>query len=445
MEKVICDVCGTDYPETATQCPICGCARGDGGQTTAGNTAAEGESSGYTYTKGGRFSKANVRKRLKAAQIQQIPEPEPEQDPDDYEDYDEEDDEEYEPASNWGLIAIVVLLLLAIIAVSSYIAIVHFDLLGTGAPKVTEPIGTTQSAGNNESTEPSGSTGVQVPCTGLTVVDGGITLKTINSTWQLNYTAEPANTTDKVIFASSDESVATVNATGLVKAVGDGEATITISCGAFVSECRVVCDLDSGTDDPTQPSDPVVPPVVLKLNRTDFTLNKKGSSWNVYSGELNPADITWTSDNEQIATITNGKVVAVGIGTTNVHAEYQGQKVSCIVRCKWVEETKPTEPVDPSTPVDPSEPSKPAATYEFWVGTMKKPQDADITISIDEGYDFKIIDSESRAIMQVEWTASKDGICTIEGRKVTGKSAGMVTLTATYDGQTFTCIVRVKG
>lgn len=72
MEKVICDVCGTDYPETAAQCPICGCARGDGGQTSAGNTTAE-ERPAYTYTKGGRFSKSNVRKRLKAAQKQSVP------------------------------------------------------------------------------------------------------------------------------------------------------------------------------------------------------------------------------------------------------------------------------------------------------------------------------------------------------------------------------------
>ena len=26
MNKVICDVCGTMYPDTAKQCPICGCA-----------------------------------------------------------------------------------------------------------------------------------------------------------------------------------------------------------------------------------------------------------------------------------------------------------------------------------------------------------------------------------------------------------------------------------
>ena len=27
MNKIICDVCGTAYPETSSQCPICGFAR----------------------------------------------------------------------------------------------------------------------------------------------------------------------------------------------------------------------------------------------------------------------------------------------------------------------------------------------------------------------------------------------------------------------------------
>ena len=42
MNKIICDVCGTDYPETAAQCPICGCASA-GAQTAAGKEMADTE------------------------------------------------------------------------------------------------------------------------------------------------------------------------------------------------------------------------------------------------------------------------------------------------------------------------------------------------------------------------------------------------------------------
>ena len=65
MSKIICDVCGTSYPETATQCPICGCMRPAEAQGLSGEAESPRT---YTHVKGGRFSKANVRKRNKMGQ-----------------------------------------------------------------------------------------------------------------------------------------------------------------------------------------------------------------------------------------------------------------------------------------------------------------------------------------------------------------------------------------
>ena len=450
MEKVICDVCGTDYPETAAQCPICGCARGDGGQTSAGNTSAtEEERPAYTYTKGGRFSKSNVRKRLKAAQVQSVPVVKPVQEPD-YDDYDEEEDDQEEPASNGGLIAIVILLLLAIIAVSSYIAIVHFDLLGGDDP--TKPVSTT---GSTQATQPDPTSGgVQVPCTGLSVTDSEITLVALDSVWQLSYAVEPLDTTDQIKFQSSDENVVKVDASGRVTAVGGGEATITITCGNQVKECVVKCSF-SGTEQPTDPTvpsdptDPTVPsdPVVeLKLNRTDFTLSAKGASWKLYSGELDPAEITWKSNNEDVATVENGKVVAVGVGRTQIVAEYQGQKATCWVSCRWEEkEPDPENPTDPSDPSDPSD--EPAEVYSLMVNGSVSPygdeENAEVTLTIGESFTLTVED-EMGARKNVTWTVSAEGIVSIDGHKVTGSTAGRVTLTATYGEQTFTCKIIVR-
>ena len=58
MNKIICNVCGTSYPENATQCPICGYV-----QTAETALTNDNTTSTYTYVKGGRFSKANVKKR----------------------------------------------------------------------------------------------------------------------------------------------------------------------------------------------------------------------------------------------------------------------------------------------------------------------------------------------------------------------------------------------
>lgn len=436
MEKVICDVCGTSFPETDDQCPVCGCARSDNRQTSADNTSAE-EQSGYAYTKGGRFSKSNVRKRLKAAQIQPVPveipvrNPEPqEQEYDDYDEYDEEEDEQ--TTSNKGLVVIVVLLLLAIIAVSSYIAIVHFDIFGMNDPTV--PAGTT--APTNQTTAPTDPTGTRVPCTGLTVEDK-IALVEKGSVMQLSFSVDPIDTTDSIQFVSADETVATVDATGRVTAVGNGETTITITCGDFVKVCTVTCVLDGGTEpsDPTDPSEPEDPhpDFVLELNRTDFTLNKKGTYHTLYRGEVDASEITWTSKNENVATVVDGKVTAVGVGRTEIVAEYKGQRASCWVSCRWDETTEPEQPVDPDNP---------AETYTFYIGNEARLKDADISIFIGDRYEFKIENSEGR-IMDVTWTASAEGVCRIDGKYVIAEAEGRITVSGTYDGQTFTCIVRV--
>ena len=438
MNKVICDVCGTDYPETAAQCPICGCARTDGNQTSAGNTETGEEERTYTYVKGGRFSKSNVRKRLKAAQVAQTRVPESEYDDDD-EDEDDEDEEVEEGRSNFGLIAIVILLLLAIIAVSSYIAIVHFGLFDQADP--TKPsISNTQPT----NTKPSTSDTLKIPCTSLTMSDSEITLASVDSVWPLNYSVEPLDTTDEIIFVSADESVAVVDASGRVTAVGSGETTITATCGSFVVECRVICDFETENTDPTDPGDTTDPsdptdPVVtveLKLNREDFTLSSKGSSWKLYSGELDPAEITWTSGNEEVVTVENGKVVAVGPGRTRVFAEYEGQKVFCWVSCSFPAE-EPTEPTEPDETIEPAE------VYTFRINGAAREVNEDITVDIGETVTFTIENSMG-ANMQVEWTASEEGICTIDGKKITGVAKGNVTVSTTYEGQTYTCVIRVK-
>ena len=83
MNKIICDVCGTRYPESAEQCPICG--RAATGEKMTETSEVEGTyGREYSGTKGGHFSKANVKKRTAGAPIIEVPKepvkPEPEDD-----------------------------------------------------------------------------------------------------------------------------------------------------------------------------------------------------------------------------------------------------------------------------------------------------------------------------------------------------------------------------
>ena len=66
MSKIICDICGTRYPDTAEQCPICGHIREGDVQPVDDFFAMEEEPvETYQKVRGGRFSKSNVEKRTK--------------------------------------------------------------------------------------------------------------------------------------------------------------------------------------------------------------------------------------------------------------------------------------------------------------------------------------------------------------------------------------------
>ena len=119
--KVICDVCGTTFPETATHCPICGCAKSAAAQTVAGDDAyanAEGTTAN-TYARGGRFAKSNVKRNSRSRASDGR-----------YSGSRSRQSESQE--SNKGLIAVVIILLLAIIMVVVYIGVnVFFNNAGT--------------------------------------------------------------------------------------------------------------------------------------------------------------------------------------------------------------------------------------------------------------------------------------------------------------------------
>ena len=59
MNKIICDICGTSYPETADQCPICGTAK----DVSAESLLEEEVVTATERPKGGRFAAGNGRKR----------------------------------------------------------------------------------------------------------------------------------------------------------------------------------------------------------------------------------------------------------------------------------------------------------------------------------------------------------------------------------------------
>lgn len=404
MSKVICDVCGTTYPETAAQCPICGSAKKSTAQTAAGD---HDQASGYAYVKGGRFSKSNVRKRNKKGQeLERRP---------------AGDRSPKKDNANAVLIAIVILLVIAIIAVLGYMGIRVFlsggpagDGSQTTKPTISDPTGS--------------STPTDLSCTNITLTRPEIEFTAEGQAQLLSCTVTPTNTTDKLEFSSSDPSVATVTDKGLVTAVGGGQATITITCGQAQAQCQIICSFGNVTE-PTDPSEPTVSVPVgyeLKLKYKEFTMSKtypNPVSVYVSNPSVKATDITWTVDDPTIATVSEkGVVTAVGKGWTTVRATFGEQTASCQVVVAF----------DP-------EPVK-EAKYKI--------SHTDVTIKVGESFNLRLSDSDGVNV-KVEWVASVEGYVeikerNIKGIKATADVAGKcITITGTIDGETYKCTVRV--
>ena len=420
MSKVICDVCGTSYPETTTQCPICGCAKNTTNQTTAQPDDADG--TGYAPVKGGRFSKNNVRKRSQGTppQRQTQPQPQPKSQPKPQPKPQPKKSEEGEGA-NKILVAIVVVLLLAIVAVVIYIG-VRF-LANLGGLDLPGDTGSSQT----ENTQPSETDPVEIKCQSIRIEglpdDNLVELVAEGKKWMLTVEKFPAETTDALTFVSSDITVATVNENGIITAVGGGTCTITVSCGGKTLVVAVHCSFGEQL-----PPTTTVPPVTipegfeLKLNRSDFTLSKEGETWTLYKETMGvkPSDITWVVDNPEVATVVNGKVTGVDRGTTTVYATYGDMTVSCIVRCSF----------------DKAEPTK------YTISTK------DVTVTEGETFWIRLRDKDGVNV-EVEWVASEEGYLDIDENKFTAiahtqdVSGRYIRVSCTIDGETHTCIVRI--
>ncbi len=134
----------------------------------------------------------------------------------------------------------------------------------------------------------------------------------------LKVSVQPDDATDKgVTFTSSDDKVATVSADGVVKAVGEGTATVTVTTKdggkTATSEITVV------------PATVAVTGITIKENSQEVTLEVGETAVIEYT--ITPEDATnqtveWSSSDETVASIdATGTVTALKPGETTITAK----------------------------------------------------------------------------------------------------------------------------
>lgn len=393
MSKIICDVCGTSFSDTSTQCPICGSVhQGDSLISTQSNQ----DVGGYTYVKGGRFSKNNVKKRTNNASS-----------------------EKSKSSKSTGLIIVLVLLILIVLTM---IAIILFGIFSRDADPTMQEQNQTQQS--------------DVACSSLSLSQSDITLEAVGAEWMLYATCTPSNTTDKVIYSVDQPQVATVSPNGSVVCVGEGTATITVQCGDQVKTCKVTCVL------PTEDTPPAtVPPEGIHLNRVSITADFEGFEWILYSGKVPVSDIDWSSDDPLVATFQDGIVVAVGEGETMVHADYNGVRTSCKIICDFdLEEDIENGEQPPTLGAE-------LTLYSQYGNALNYNEDIqayDVMISVGESVGLYLKDTNGM-IAQVTWSIVDGDSCEFDGEYFTAlHSASNCMVEAEVNGQIYRCLIRTR-
>lgn len=362
MSKIICDICGTSYPDTAECCPICGCSR-DAADSLLGEDLLEQTEDEAVP------AQDHPRKRKEIFDYDEVNSESDGQAEEDVTyaeaDYDGEEDEEEEPRQNTLVVIILTVVIALLLMAAGFIFFRYFmPNMGKKADSAPQPTQETEYI-STETTE------LSIPCQELYIISGKtVELNEEGQMFLLHVKASPENTTDRILFTSSDESVATVTEDGKITAVSEGEAVISISCGVSVMECPVTVkyveettaatvaetqaipteqteanvetqQAETATEAPAaqEQTEPTAAPanlknVTLKLKKTDIRLGVYYEFKLLLDCALEQNEVTWSSEHPYIASVDeNGVVKAIKAGTTAITATYGDQKVQCIVRC----------------------------------------------------------------------------------------------------------------
>lgn len=354
MSKIICEICGTTYQDTAECCPICGCSRDAAadllGEEFLMEEAAEeskGKSARFSSKKKQIFDYDEVNSESKEQTVQAVEEANS---------YDEEEEYEEESRPNVFVVILLTVLIAALLLAAGFIFVRYF-LPNMGGEEEAAP-STTEAYVEDTTAAPT--TELRIPCDGLVLTSGTqAEIKQAGFNHLINVTASPEDTTDAILFSSADESIATVSADGKITAVAEGETVVTISCGDFSFEVQVVCDFSAETEPPTMATEaeeegeeekpaeteetepapskaPVDPNVVLKLKEFDISMGVYYEVRLQLDCDLEATDVEWSSEHPHIASVDeNGVVKALKAGTTDIIVKYGDQEVSCRVRCSY--------------------------------------------------------------------------------------------------------------
>lgn len=162
-------------------------------------------------------------------------------------------------------------------------------------------------------------TGIVVDPKTMTLFAGGSeAIESVTATYEIKGYEIPI-ALGECTFASDDEAVATVSDVGLVTAVAEGTATITVSFGGKSDSLEV-------TVNPVLLTSIVVLPETMTLSvRSSKAITSVTAHYNDGSTAIvTLGDCTYESDDEDVATVLAGVISAIEVGTATITVTYAG-------------------------------------------------------------------------------------------------------------------------
>ena len=232
----------------------------------------------------------------------------------------------------------------------------------------------------------------------------------IGNTLKLNTKLEPENTTDKtIIWSSSDNNIATVDNDGIVTGINIGNVTITAKNGNNSSSILV-------TITPIGISS-------IKLNKKSTTLVIDGSETiiaTITPSNATDKTITWTSSDNNIATVDNGTIVGKNVGKVTITANCDGKAADIIVTVN----KKPPAPVPvASITLNKTNTSLLVGNNETIIATVKP---------------------DNATNKAITWKSNNPSIASINNGVITAHKVGTTEITATSGGKSATIKVTVN-
>ena len=228
----------------------------------------------------------------------------------------------------------------------------------------------------------------------------------VGSTRTLTAKVFPENATyQKVLWQSSNPSIASIDNEGIITALQVGETTITASCGNISASCKV-------TVTPVLPSS-------IELNIKDMSLYIGQSE--IIKAIVRPTNTTypeiiWRSEDETIATVSeNGNVTGIKEGVTTITAICGEVTAACIVTVKPI----------------------PATNIEIISG--------DVTLPVESSYTLIAkVSPDNTTHPRVQWSSSDPDIAIIaDNGTITAVNIGTAIITAKCGTVATTCVVTV--